>query len=112
MTRTQWRRYQRSKKSIAASSDDKAVDAKGKEKLVENVRSPIKERLSLPPIEENHVGDDEMDKIFMDSEPDFDIACNVVSILPVENDIVSKVEKSEEDYNPENMEIYNPCVAM
>jgi hypothetical protein len=60
MTRTQWRRYQRSKKGSTASTNDKAIGPKRKEKVVETVR-PIKERLSLPPIEENPVGDDEMD---------------------------------------------------
>jgi len=60
MIRSQWRRYQRSKKGIAAISNDKAVDPKGKVKLVETVRRLVKERLSLPPTEENPVGDDEM----------------------------------------------------
>ena len=40
----------------------------------------------------------------MDSEPDFDVVCNVVSILPAEYDVVSEVEESEEDYNTEDME--------
>ena len=93
MTRTQWRRYQRSKKGVTASSDDKVVDPKGEEKLVETVRRPVKERLSLPPIKENPVGDDEMDSNFLDSEPNFDVLCNVVSIFPAEYDVVSEVEK-------------------
>jgi len=71
MTRTQWRRYQRSKKGIAAKANGKAVDPK--EKLVEMVRRPVKERLSLPPVEGNADRDDEMDSDFMDSEPDFDV---------------------------------------
>jgi len=61
----------------------------------------VKERLSLPLIEGNVVGDDEMD-----SKLYFDIICNVVSILPVEYDVISKVEESDEDYNPEGMEKY------
>jgi len=56
MTRTQWRRYQRSKNGIAANTDVKAVDPKVKEDLVEIVKRLIKEKLSLPPIEENTVG--------------------------------------------------------
>jgi vacuolar-type H+-ATPase subunit E/Vma4 len=48
MTRTQWRRYQRSKKGIAARTNDIVVDAK--EKLVETVIRPVKERLYFPPI--------------------------------------------------------------
>lgn len=66
MTRSQWRRYQRSKKGIAARSDNKAVDPKGKEKLVELVRRPVNERLCLPFIEENPAGDDEMNLDFLD----------------------------------------------
>jgi len=38
MTRTLWRRYQRSKKGMAARANDKVVDPKGK--LVETVRRP------------------------------------------------------------------------
>ena len=78
MTQTQWRRYQWSKKGIAAKANNKAADPK--EKLVETFRRPMKERLSLPLVEENNVEDDEMDSDFMDSEPDFDTVCNVVSI--------------------------------
>jgi len=47
--------------------------------LKETVRRPVKERLSLPPIEENPVGVDEMDSDFLHSEPDFCVVCNVVS---------------------------------
>jgi hypothetical protein len=98
MIQTQWRRYQRSKMGFAASTDDKAVGPKGKEKVVEIVKRPIKERMSLPPIEENPVGDDEMDSGCMDSKPDFDVVCNVLSILPAEYDVVTEVEESEDDF--------------
>ena len=60
MTHTQWRRYQRSKKGIAARANDKAVNPK--EKLVKAVRRPVKERLPLPPVEGS------VDSDFMDSE--------------------------------------------
>ena len=65
MTHSQWRRDQRSKKGIAARANDKAVNVE--EKLVESVKKSVKERLSLPPVEGNTVGDDEMDSDFMDS---------------------------------------------
>jgi len=42
----------------------------------------------------------------MDSEPDFEVVCNVGSILPAEYEVVSEVEVSEEDYIPEEMEKY------
>jgi len=71
MTRTQWRRYRWSEKGIAARANDNAVGLEGK--LVEAIRRLVKERLSLPFVEENVVGDDEMDSDFMDSEPNFDV---------------------------------------
>jgi len=74
--------------------------------VVEIVKRPVKERLSLPPVEENPVGDDEMGSDFMDSEPDFDVICNVVSILPAEYDVLSEVEESEDDFNLKDMEKY------
>jgi hypothetical protein len=67
MTRTQWRRYQRSKKGVVADFDDKDVDPKGKKKVVKRVNRKIKERLSLPRVEENVAVDDEMDSDFIDS---------------------------------------------
>jgi len=66
----------------------------------------MNERLSLPPIEEKPAGDDEMDSNFLDSEPKFNVICNVVSILPVKYVIVSDVQESKEDYNSEDMEKY------
>lgn len=44
----------------------------------------------------------------MDSEPDFDVICNVLSILSLEYDVVSKVEESKDDFDPEDMEKYGP----
>jgi len=67
----------------------------------------VKERLSLPPKKEDLDEDDELDSEFMDSEPDFDVICNVVSILPTEYDMVSEVEDSEE-FDPKDMEEYKP----
>lgn len=42
----------------------------------------------------------------MDSQPNFEVICNVVSILPVEYDVVSEVEKSEDDFNLDDLEKY------
>jgi len=67
MTRTQWRRYQRSKKGVS-SFEDETVDLKGKQEMVEPFRRPVKERLSLPPIKENPNEDGELDSKFMDSD--------------------------------------------
>jgi len=40
MTRTQWRRYQRSKKGIAASLEHKTVDPNDNQRMVESGRRP------------------------------------------------------------------------
>jgi len=85
MTMTQWRRYQRYKKDTAENCvefDDNVVDPKGKQKVAEIDKRPVKERLSLPHAEGNPTKDDEMDLDFMELEPDFDVICNAVSILP------------------------------
>ena len=58
------------------------MDPKGKQKVVEIVKRLVQEKLYLPHVEENPAGDDEMDSDFMDLEPDFDIICKVLSILP------------------------------
>lgn len=89
ITRTQWRRYQRYKK---ATANDNTFDPKGKQKVVKIAKRLAKERLSLRLIKKNHDENDEMDSDFMDSKPDFDVVCNVVSILPTEYDVVSEVE--------------------
>ena len=68
----------------------------------------MKERLSLPPVKENSAEDNEMDSNFMDSEPHFDVICNVVSILPAQYDVVYEVEESEDDFDLEDMEKYRP----
>jgi len=42
MTRTQWRRYQRSKKGVAASLEDKTNDPNDGQRMVEPRRRPAK----------------------------------------------------------------------
>jgi hypothetical protein len=44
----------------------------------------------------------------MDLEPDFDVICNLVSILPTKYDMVSEVDDSEEEFDPKDMEEYKP----
>jgi hypothetical protein len=82
--------------------------------MVESGRRPAKERLSLPLVKDDLDEDDELDSEFMVSEPDFDVICNVISILPAEYDMVSEVEDSEEEFDPKDMEEYKPmcyCVT-
>jgi len=49
-----------------------------------------------------------MDSYFIESEPDIDVICNVVSILPSKYDVVSEVEESEDDFNQEDIDKYRP----
>ncbi|KEH41296.1 hypothetical protein MTR_1g048120 [Medicago truncatula] len=106
MTRTQWRRYQRSKKDISTSLEDEVVNPKGNQEMVEPKRRPVKERLYLPLIEEDPNEDDELGSGYSDSEPDFNVICNLVSILPAEFDMISEVDDSEEEFDPKDMEEY------
>jgi len=108
MTRTQWRRFQRSRKHVVASFEGETIDPKGKQEMVEPFRRAMKERLSLPPVEENPNEDDELHSEFMDSDPDFDVICNVVSILQAKYDMIFEVDDSEEDFDPKDMEKYQP----
>jgi hypothetical protein len=49
-----------------------------------------------------------MDSDFMDSEQEFDVLCNVVSILPAQYDVISKVEENEEEFDTKNMANHKP----
>jgi len=44
----------------------------------------------------------------MDSQPDFDVICNVVSILPAKYDMVSEVDDPEEEFDLKDMEEFKP----
>jgi len=67
--------------------------------MVGTNRRPAKERLSLPSVEEDPNEDNELGPGFTDSEPDFDVICNLVSILPAEYDMISEVDDSEEEFD-------------
>jgi len=68
----------------------------------------VKERLSLTPINEDPDEDDGLDSEFMESDPNYNVLCNVVSILPAEYDMVYEGEDSEEEFDPNDMEEYKP----
>jgi hypothetical protein len=86
------------------------VDPKWKKRVVEVAKRPVKERVfpPLPPMKDNFVENEEVNSDFMDSEPDFDVIYNVVSVLPSEYDIVSEVEDSYEYIDPEDMANHKP----
>ena len=74
--------------------------------MVKQGRRSTKERLSLPLVKEDPNEDDELGSKFMDSDPDFDVICTMVSILPAEYDMVSEVNDLEEEFDPKLMEEY------
>jgi len=76
--------------------------------MVELGRRPVKERLSLTPINEDPDEDDGLDSEFMESYPNYNVMGNVVSILLVEYDMVYEVEDSEEEFDPKDMKEYKP----
>ncbi|MCI40188.1 hypothetical protein A2U01_0061420, partial [Trifolium medium] len=79
MTRTQWRRFQRQKKQAdqKAQNEGKAVAVN----QIELAKRPIKERITslnhVPKADDVGAEDDIMDDDLLDSEPDFDVICNV-----------------------------------
>jgi len=76
--------------------------------MVEVAKRQVKEKLLLRLVKENSTEDDEMNSYFMDFEPNFDVICNVVSILLVEYDVTSEVEDSDEYFNLADMDKYRP----
>ncbi|MCI12940.1 hypothetical protein A2U01_0034050, partial [Trifolium medium] len=110
MTRTQWRRHQRQKK-LALQNVQNAEENKGKQ-IIEVAKRPIKERLSQPvPIKEieDKVEDENMeDNDLLESDPDFDILVNVVSILPAEYDVWSEVTNGEDEFDSDELALHKP----
>jgi hypothetical protein len=83
---------------------------KRNKKLFEMVKKPATERI-FPPLstlkEDFPKEDEEMTSNFSESDPSLDIVCNVVSILPVEYDVPSEVNKVESIFT-EEMAIHRP----
>ena len=105
ITKTQWCIYQRQKKGGVSKGATEAGQAKGKQVAVfEMVKKPATERI-FPPlpsiVKDLPKEDEEMTSNFSDSEPSLDIVCNVVSILPVEYDVISEVNDVEIDFTEE-----------
>jgi len=105
MTKTQWCRYQRQKKESALRDVTNVDNNKGKQVAVfEMVKKLATERI-FPPLlvikKDLPKEDEEMTSNFAESEPSLDIVCNVVSVLPVEYDVPSKIDEIESDFNEE-----------
>ncbi|MCI17234.1 hypothetical protein A2U01_0038381, partial [Trifolium medium] len=105
MTRTQWRRFQRQKKLA-----NQNAQTGGKANVIQTIevaRRPAKERISPPnafsKTKNDDVEDEYMDDDLLESEADFDVICNVVSILPVEYDVWSEVTDGEDDFDEPDM---------
>jgi len=69
--------------------------------IFEMVKKPATERI-FPPLSDIKKDlpkeDEELTSNFSDSEPSLDIDCNVVSVLPVEYNIVSEINEVEDDF--------------
>jgi len=80
--------------------------------MVGSNKTPAKERLSLPSLEEDPNEDNELGSRFTNSEPDFDVICNFVSILPAEYDMISEIDDSERSSNLKTWGNTIPCVVL
>ncbi|PNY09399.1 hypothetical protein L195_g005950, partial [Trifolium pratense] len=110
MMRTQWHRHQRQKK-FALQNVQSATENKGRQ-IIETDKEPVKERLSQPvPIKEieDKVEDENMeDDDLLESDPDFDVLVNVVSILPTEYDVWSEVTDGEDEFGSDELALHKP----
>jgi len=105
MTKTQWRRYQRHKKADALKDVTNTGKGMGKRVAIfEMVKKPAIERIfhPFPEIKKDLPKEDEVLTLnFSNFEPSLDIIYNVVSILPIEYDIMSEVNEVEENFTEE-----------
>jgi hypothetical protein len=75
-------------------------------------KKPVKDRIS-PPVsnqktEEKDEDEQMEDDDFLESEPDFDVLVNVISILPAEYDIWSEVVDGEEELDSNELALHKP----
>jgi len=96
MTKTQWCRFQRQQKADALKDVTNTGKDKGKRvAIVEMVKKPATQRI-FPPLSDIKKDlpkeDEELTSNFSNSEPSLNIVCNVVSVLPVEYDIVLEIK--------------------
>ncbi|XP_045802327.1 uncharacterized protein LOC123895902 [Trifolium pratense] len=110
MTRTQWRRHQRQQR-LSLQEAQKTEDNKGKQ-VVEVARRPLKERLTQPEddqkVENEFEGENMEDEDLLDSDPEFDVLVNVVSILPAEYDVWSEVTEGEDEFDESELALHKP----
>ncbi|CAJ2628893.1 unnamed protein product [Trifolium pratense] len=94
-------KHQRQQK-LSLQETQKTENNKGKQ-VVKATRRPLKERLSQPLADQNV--DDKLeeenleDEDLLDSDPEFDVLVNVVSILPAEYDVWSEVAEGEDEFD-------------
>ncbi|CAJ2652868.1 unnamed protein product [Trifolium pratense] len=100
---------------LSLQEAQKTEDNKGKQ-VVEATRRPLKERLSQPladqnvddKIEEENLEDEDL----LDSDPEFDVLVNVVSILPAEYDVWSEVTEGEDEFDESELALHKPIINM
>ncbi|CAJ2674166.1 unnamed protein product [Trifolium pratense] len=101
---------------LSLQEAQKTEDNKGKQ-VVEVARRPLKERLTQPEddkkVENEFEGEDMEDEDLLDSDPEFDVLVNVVSILPAEYDVWSEVTEGEDEFDESELALHKPmCYYM
>ncbi|CAJ2661625.1 unnamed protein product [Trifolium pratense] len=101
---------------LSLQEAQKTEDNKGKQ-VVEVARRPLKERLTQPEddqkVENEFEGENMEDEDLLDSDPEFDVLVNVVSILPAEYDVWSEVTEGEDEFDESELALHKPmCYYM
>ncbi|CAJ2637090.1 unnamed protein product [Trifolium pratense] len=96
---------------LSLQEAQKTEDNKGKQ-VVEVTRRPLKERLTQPgddrKVENEFEGENMEDEDLLDSDPEFDVLVNVVSILPAEYDVWSEVTEGEDEFDESELALHKP----
>ncbi|CAJ2668523.1 unnamed protein product [Trifolium pratense] len=103
-------RHQRQQR-LSLQEAQKTEDNKGKQ-VVEVARRPLKERLTQPEddqkVENEFEGENMEDEDLLDSDPEFDVLVNVVSILLAEYDVWSEVTEGEDEFDESELALHKP----
>lgn len=111
MTRRQWKKYPRKKKSsreAGGSSTNSKVQKPDGEVAIRSVKEIIFPFLTLVKYDAKDKDVEMVTDNFSTSEGDFHILCNIVSVLPVEYNVVTEVTYMEEEYSSEDMTRHKP----
>jgi hypothetical protein len=118
MSRSQWRRFQRQKRTEKEAAEKSVIrkdaDSKDKAESSDNAQMVNREEPShqinpgsmvAPVVSKEKVQEDDeiTDNFESDSEASFNVICNVVSVLPRDYDRIMEVEDEEDEMEEETM---------